>query len=211
MKKILLLPIIAILSTGCAHVKLQPDITTGDIGFRASLTSSAVTTDSAALDVELSRLRYELRKDEVIADPEKRDLVLSKIVAVKREIEKRDLAEKKEKTFGDHVRLTFWDFSSGKEGMKSVLALAGGLAVSTYAIGIWSFDDFNGKSDADHQTRRIQADALKSSAEASQQRVEIDGSGNTVEVRDLPQDRTVRLEVSGQDNDVVIDLQQESF
>jgi hypothetical protein len=130
---------------------------------------------------------------------------------VKREIEKRDLAEKKEKTFGDHVRLTFWDFSSGKEGMKSVLALAGGLAVSTYAIGIWNFDDFNGKSDADHQTRRIQADALKSSAEASQQRVEIDGSGNTVEVRDLPQDRTVRLEVSGQDNDVVIDLQQESF
>jgi hypothetical protein len=95
--------------------------------------------------------------------------------------------------------------------MKSVLALAGGLAVSTYAIGIWNFDDFNGKSDADHQTRRIQADALKSSAEASQQRVEIDGSGNTVEVRDLPQDRTVRLEVSGQDNDVVIDLQQESF
>lgn len=198
-------------------MKVQP--TAYPLGASVSLpigiTDTAKTTAAPSvveLENEIESLRRTLRDPAVSGDPE---LVATAVREITRKKKVLDMALAEQagekKPFSQVLKDSLWDFSSGWEGTKSTLALAGVVAGATYVMGIWDFDMLSGKSDSEKELIKVQADALKENIRADQQRVSIDGKGNTVELKDLPQSRTVKLEVSGSDNDVVIDLQQNPF
>lgn len=219
MKKItaIMIILLAAFGTGCSTMKVQP--TAYPLGASVSLpigiTDTAKTTAAPSvveLENEIESLRRTLRDPAVSGDPE---LVATAVREITRKKKVLDMALAEQagekKPFSQVLKDSLWDFSSGWEGTKSTLALAGVVAGATYVMGIWDFDMLSGKSDSEKELIKVQADALKENIRADQQRVSIDGKGNTVELKDLPQSRTVKLEVSGSDNDVVIDLQQNPF
>lgn len=210
MKTIYLLIALSLL-TSCSSLRISPDVSTGSAGLRATMTTSTATTSSESisqLEREIEALRAELKKPEVLANEDLTSFTVNEIVRKKRIMDSLLAEQENPKPLSRILKDTFLDFTNGTESLKSSLALAGALAAGTYAVGFWDFDDINGKNDDRETVRKIQAEALQSVTESSQQRLEVSGDNNSVELRDLPQNRTVRVEITGKENDVTVDLQQ---
>lgn len=192
-----LIMLAGICAAGCSSFNMQPSI------YPAGVTATLPigTTDSTrvtasdgqeALDAARAAHLDAINK----GDKPGQDAAMAKILDIKRSLREDNRPE-------GFWRNQFWDWRKG-ERLKSTASLLGAAAVSSYAAGVWDFDDF--KSDDDDDSIKAASAALQSSAERNKNIIRV-GNGNTVEAKDLNQRDTFTVE-AGANNKIIVDFQQ---
>ena len=108
-----------------------------------------------------------------------------------------------------------WDYRDGTETLKTTfwqLVAAYGLAGVAHEIGwvdIGGFAFWDSSDDEAERSRNLNQ-AATALANADANTAEIDGSGNEIELKDLPQDTEIKLTVRGNNNTASLDFQRDT-